>query len=46
MVQVGGNPGNAILLNGVKQTANHEIGVPGFGHRMKLLPVAGARRTA
>jgi hypothetical protein len=26
----GGDPGNAILLNGVMQTANREIGVPGF----------------
>jgi hypothetical protein len=26
----GGDPGNAILLNGVLQTANLEIGVPGF----------------
>jgi hypothetical protein len=24
------DPGNAILLNGVKQTANREIGVPAF----------------
>jgi hypothetical protein len=24
------DPGNAILLNGVRQTANREIGVPGF----------------
>jgi hypothetical protein len=27
---VGGDPGNAILQNGVMQTANLEIGVPGF----------------
>jgi hypothetical protein len=27
---LGGDPGNAILLNGVLQTANLEIGVPGF----------------
>jgi hypothetical protein len=27
---LGGDPGNAILLNGVVQTANLEIGVPGF----------------
>jgi hypothetical protein len=35
-------PGNAILLNGVRQTANREIGVPGGGHGKNLLPVAGA----
>ena len=27
---LGGDPGSAILLNGVMQTANLEIGVPGF----------------
>src|SRR5947209_7780952 len=27
---LGGDPGNTILLNGVLQTANLEIGVPGF----------------
>jgi hypothetical protein len=27
---LGGDPGNAILPNGVLQTANLEIGVPGF----------------
>src|ERR1700687_5086254 len=27
---LGGDPGNAILLNGVTQTANLEIGAPGF----------------
>src|ERR1700730_13181515 len=27
---LGGDPGNAILQNGVMQTANLEIGVPGF----------------
>src|SRR5207245_9646794 len=27
---LGGDPGNAILLNGVMQTANLEIGVSGF----------------
>jgi hypothetical protein len=26
---LGGVPGSAILLNGVQQTANREIGVPG-----------------
>jgi hypothetical protein len=35
---VGGNPGNAIFLNGVFQTANREIGVP--GHSYKNLPCA------
>jgi len=29
-VLLGDVPGNAILLNGVLQTANREIGVPGF----------------
>jgi hypothetical protein len=27
---LGGDPGNAILPNGVLQTANREIGAPGF----------------
>jgi hypothetical protein len=27
---LGVDPGNAILLNGVLQTANREIGVPGM----------------
>src|ERR1700732_504883 len=31
---LGGDPGNAILLNGVVQTANLEIGVPGFQHQV------------
>lgn len=35
-------PRNAILLNGVGQTTNREIGVPGSGHGKNLLPVAGA----
>jgi hypothetical protein len=30
LATLGGDPGNAILLNGVMQTANREIGVPGF----------------
>jgi hypothetical protein len=30
---LGGEPGNAILLNGVVQTVNREIGVPGFLRR-------------
>ena len=43
---LGGDPRNAILLNGVLKTARRggEIGVPGFGHKMNLLPVAGAHR--
>ena len=31
------SPGNAILLNGVVQTANREIGVPGKVDDSKLL---------
>jgi hypothetical protein len=34
-------PGNAILLNGVTQIANREIGVPGF---LPLLREAGFSR--
>jgi hypothetical protein len=28
--QINRDPGNAILLNGAAQTANREVGVPGF----------------
>ena len=33
--QPGGDPGNAIVLNGIVQTANREIGVPGFPPRQR-----------
>src|ERR1700692_4007924 len=42
---LGGFPGNANLPIGAAKIANREIGVPGVGRRMNLLPAAGARRT-
>jgi hypothetical protein len=39
---LGGDSGNAALLNGVLQYASLEIGVPKFGNTKRSLPVAGA----
>jgi hypothetical protein len=34
---MGRDPGNAILLNGVQQTTNREIGVPGSQPQIRKL---------
>jgi hypothetical protein len=39
---MGLKPGNAILLNGFMQTANQEIGVPGFAARQIPNVIASA----